>query len=185
MDILIQIFKQLPPFWPRLALVAVVLLLLMAPQARRWAKRAGLGDQQLARTKELLALRKLEIEVAALRQAHPDVEDSPLDEELRRSVAALVGEEVAVAEPIPWPERLRLAAMGTGTILVLGLLAVWLSGRKTGGALGWLALYEATGLAPCALIASALPARVKWAPVLYGVVMPIVVAAVVVAARGN
>ena len=35
MEILIQIFKQIPPFWPRLAVLIVLILLVALPQTRR------------------------------------------------------------------------------------------------------------------------------------------------------
>ena len=61
MEVIIQIIKQLPPIWPRLAVLIGLILLVALPQTRRILTRAGPGAKRLERAKELLAVRKLQV----------------------------------------------------------------------------------------------------------------------------
>ena len=117
MEVIIHIFQQLPPIGPRLALLVVLIVLVALPQTRRMlSSRAGTGTRRLERAQKLLQVRKLEIEVAKLRDSNPDAKDSILDEQ--------------------------------------------------GG-----------------LIASAIPARNRWGPVFYGLLIPVLLIALAVTAR--
>jgi hypothetical protein len=178
MEMILQIFKQLPPFWPRLAALVVLVLLVALPQTRSLLKRRG---ARLDRAKRLLELRKLEIEVAKLRASVPEAGESVLDAQIQ----AILGKELAEEDepPLAWLARLRLSAYGALGFLTFGLLASGLSGRQAGMDLAGGALKELLILVPCVLIASAMPARSRWGPVFYGFLIPILVVALMVTAR--
>jgi hypothetical protein len=182
-EVIIQIIKQLPPIWPRLALLIGLIVLVALPQTRRILTRRGPGNQRLQRAKDLLAVRKLQIEVEALRAANPEVGDSILDEQIEGILAAPVEEDEEASPPPRWAERLKLAGAGGLGFMLFGILAAGLSGRREGIELFTVALKELLVIIPCALIASAIPARNRWGPVFYGFLMPILVAALAVTAR--
>ena len=183
MEVIIQIIKQLPPIWPRLAVLVALIALLALPQTRRILTRRGPGTQRLQRAKDLLAVRKLQVEVAALRAAHPEVGDSILDEQIEGILVAPVEEDEDAGPPLTWMERLKLAGAGALGFMLFGVLAAGLSGRREGVELFTVALKELLVIIPCALIASAIPARNRWGPVFYGFLMPILVVALAVTAR--
>ena len=145
--------------------------------------RAGPGTKRLERAKELLAVRKLQIEVAALRAEHPEVSDSLLDEQIEGILVAPVEEDEDAGPPPKWMERLKLAGAAGLGFMLFGILAAGLSGRREGVELFTVAVRELLVIIPCALIASAIPARNRWGPVFYGFLMPILVAALAVTAR--
>ena len=128
-------------------------------------------------------MRKAQIEVAALRAANPEVGDSILDEQIEGLLAAPVEEDEDTSPPPEWMERLKLAGAGGLGFMLLGILAAGLSGRREGVELFTVALKELLVIIPCALIASAIPARNRWGPVFYGFLMPILVATLAVTAR--
>lgn len=160
MEILIQIFKQIPPFWPRLAVLIVLILLVALPQTRRLLRGRS---KRLDRAKGLLELRKLELEVAKLRASSPEVGDSWLDEQIHAILREPVeeGEEEA---RLRWADRLKLAASGALGFVVFGVLATGLSGSQTGAALVAATLKQLVVIVPCALIASAIPSGIAGAP---------------------
>ena len=90
-----------------------------------------------------------------------------------------------MARSLPWLDRVKLASVGSLAVMMLGLMGLWLTGRRTGLELGQVALKELLVIVPCALLASAIPARARWSPVFYGVVIPVLVVALSVAARGG
>ena len=114
----IQIIKQLPPIWPRLA---VLIALLALPQTRRILTRGETGTRRLERAKGLLAVRKLQIEVAALRAAHPEVGNSILDEQIEGILVAPVEEDEDAGPPLTWMERLKLAGAGALGFILFGV----------------------------------------------------------------
>lgn len=181
METITEIIKQLPPFWPRLAAVGVLLLMMGLPQANKLLKGAATGSKRLARAKELLQTRKLQIDIDTLRAANPDLPDSILDKQIDRLLADTVKEDTEL--PLSWPERLKLAGAGGLTLALLGVLVAGFSGKRVGVDLLIGAGKELLVIIPCALIASAIPARTRWVPVFYGVLLPILVVALAVTAR--
>lgn len=187
MEILVHIFKQLPAFWPRAVLLGVLLLLVLLPQTRSLLTRGGLGSRRLDRAKRLLELRKIELEVAALRAQHAAAGGSQLDAQIERLLRRDVeqaGDDAGDEPTLPWVDRARLAAIGAGSFLLLTTLALGITGRRTGSELAVVAGKELLALLPCALLASAIPTRARWGPVFYGFLVPVVVAALAVTARG-
>lgn len=183
MEVFVQIIKQLPPFWPRLIVLIALIVLLALPQTRRILTRGGTGSRRLERAKGLLEVRKLQIEVAALRAAHPELGASNLDHQIEGILVAPVEEEDDVGPPLTWMERLRLASAGALGFMLFGVLAAGISGRREGVELFTVALKELLVIVPCAVVASAIPSRKRWGPVFYGILMPILVVALAVTAR--
>ena len=180
METIAQIIKQLPPIWPRLAAIGVLVLLLALPQAKKLRKLAGSKD--LDRAKKLLEVRKLQFDVDKLRAANADLPASILDRRIER-VLADTAEDEADAPPLLWPERLRFAGLGGLALALLGLLAAFVSDRWEGRELFTGLLKELLVIIPCAFVASAIPARNRWLAVFYGFLIPILVVAVAVTAR--
>lgn len=185
MELIAQILKQLPPFWPRLVAVIVLVLLLLLPQTRRLFKRVATGDRRLDRARHLLEVRKLQIEIDALRAKNPEIADSALDSQIQVILSDPEEDEEAEAPPLLWWDRAKLAAVGSFAVMMVGFMGLWLTGRRTGPELGQLALKELLVIVPCALLASAIPAGARWSPVFYGVVIPVLVVALSVAARAG
>lgn len=183
MEIFVQVFKQLPAGWPRLLLVVALGLLLAVPRARRLLWRGGTGSHRLARAKQLLELRKLQIDVALLRAQHADLDESVLDPQIEKLLSRADDAEEHDRRPLPWRERIRLAGLGTGSFLAIGLLAISLAERRSGAELVQLGLRDLALALVCALVASAIPASARWTSVLYGCLVPALVAALAVAAR--
>ena len=115
MEVIIQIIKQLPPIWPRLAVLVALIALLALPQTRRILTRRGPGTPRLQRAKHLLAVRKLQVEVAALRAANPEVGDSVLDEQIEGILAAPLEEDEAAGPPRPWSSPTRSCRAPAGS----------------------------------------------------------------------
>ena len=165
----------------RLGLLGALFLL---PNTRSWLTRGGTSDRRLDRAKKLLEVRRLQIEVEALRARHPDAAASVLDPHIEALLSAAEHED-AGAPSLTWRERAPLAIGGAAFVLLFGLVALAASGGRTGAELTRLALSEAALLAPCGLLASLLPSRSRWGSALYGVAVPMLVAAIVVAARAR
>ena len=184
MELLIKIFKQIPPLWPRIALVVVIGLALLFPKGRAVVTRGGRAKRRHERAKRLLELRKLQFDVALLRAKNPEIADSPLDREIGALLAGAVRDEDAdEAAPLPWTIRLALAGAGTLVFLVAGALGLSIAGDQTPAQITRIALRELLVLAPSALIASAIPAGARWMPVFYGVLLPVLLTALAVVAR--
>ena len=162
MEIISKIIQQLPPIWPRLLILAVLIGLVALPHTRRILKRGAGGKQKLDRAKQLLELRKLEIQVEAMRAEHPNVPESALDEEIRLLLAKPPDPTVDDTPPLAWVERMKLAGYATLAFLVLSVLVMGFSGRREGSELATFAFREVLVLVPCALIASAIPTRNRW-----------------------
>lgn len=185
MEIFIEVFKQLPAGWPRILLVVVLGLLLALPRARRLLLRGGTGSHRLARAKQLLELRKLQIDVAVLRAQHPDLDASVLDPQIGKLLSVPDDGNEPDLRPLPWRQRIRFAALGAGSFLAIGLLALGVSDRRSGAEIVQLGLRDLALTAVCALVASAIPARARGISVLYGCLVPALVAALAVAARSG
>lgn len=179
METIAQIIKQLPPFAPRLAAVVVLILLMSLPQAKNLFK--GAGTKSLDRAKKLLEVRKLQFDVDKLRAANPELPSSVLDRRIDRILADTADEEEP--PPLPWLDRLKLAGLGGIGLAALGVLVAVFGDRWEGVELMTAVLKELLVIAPCALVASAIPARSRWLPVFYGFLLPTLVVAIAVTAR--
>jgi hypothetical protein len=180
-ETLIQIIKQVPPVWPRVLLIAALLLLVALPHGTRMFALLGSGPRRLDRAKKLLEVRKLEIEVAALKAKDPHIGTSPLDGQISR-ILELPPDDDATESPLPWIERLKLAGIGAAVFTLFGAVAMAYSGRREGIELVTLVFWELVAVVPCALLASAIPAHARWGPVFYGLLVPVLFGAVLVTA---
>jgi hypothetical protein len=178
MEAIAKIMEQVPPFWPRVAAVAVVFLVMALPQARNIFK--GAGGKRLDRAKKLLEVRKLQIDVDKLRAANPELPDSVLDRQIDRLLADSADDD---EEPVPWQERLKLAAAGGLALALLGVLVAVFGRGWEGIELVTRVLKELIVIVPCAFIASAIPVRRRWLSMFYGFMMPTLIVAISVAAR--
>ena len=79
MEIVVQLLQKIPPVWPRIAALLALGLLFFLPKARRILMHKTFGEHRTEQLQSLLQLRKLELEVAALRAANPDAVDSAID----------------------------------------------------------------------------------------------------------
>jgi len=79
--------------------------------------------------------------------------------------------------------RLKLAGYGALGLVIFGVLAAWLSGRREGVEIVTLALKELLLIIPCVLIASAIPARNRCGPIFYGFLIPILLITLAVTAH--
>ena len=66
METIVQIVKQVPPFWPRVLVLVGIGLLFFLPEARTKLAQLGPRAKRNASLKELMELRKLELEIAEL-----------------------------------------------------------------------------------------------------------------------
>jgi hypothetical protein len=183
-ELFIRIFKQIPPLWPRLAVVAVIALIMLAPKTRALVMRGGRGKARLDRAKRLLEVRKLQIDVATLRAKNPDVAESPLDATIARILGHPdVHDDEEDGPPLAWPVRLAWAAAGGLAFLAAGALGLLIAGDRAGGETLHVAARELLLLVPGVMLASALPAQARWNAVLYGALVPLLVTALAVMAR--
>ena len=181
MEVVVQIVKQLPAGWPRVAALAGLVLLLLLPDARRLLTQGELRKKKLEKRKRLLELRKLELEVAGLKDKNADAEDSMLDAQ----IAALAIEPEEDRKPLEWRERAKFALMGSFSWMLVGLLALWFTDLFTGSELIKGALVELLVALVCGLIAAAIPSQSGSASTFRGFLIPAVVAALAVVARGH
>lgn len=184
MEIVVQIIKQLPPFWPRAAVLLALALLLFLPEMRRVLTRSVPGKRRLDHVKHLLEVRKLELDVAALKAKIPETESSILDAEIEQILSKPV-EVDEEEDPLAWSERAKFALTGSFSLMVIGIMALWFMGRFSGSELIRLALLELGVALACGLIASAMPSRSRSRCVFRGFLIPALVAALSVAARGR
>jgi len=180
-EIALKIIEQLPPIWPRLLFLAVLLLLLFVPQVRQFLSTRATGPRRLGRVRSLLEVRKLQLDVAKLRAAHPELTNTLLDGEIDRILAEPVEPDTKPA--LPWRERIALAGYGAIGFVILSTLAVALSGRREGVDLLTGVLREGALTLPCAALASAIPTHSRWGPVFYAFLIPFLVVALAVTAR--
>jgi len=184
MEFFIQIFKQLPPFWPKVMVLLAIAALLLLPGARSLFRQASTGNRRLARAKSLLEVRKLQLDVETLRAKNPDAAPSVLDPPIKKLLAVVVeAEDEEEARPLEWKERARFALRGAAVLFVVSLLTLGLTGRRTGVELLQVGFWELVVLLPCGLLAATIPSSSRWSSILYGFLLPAVVASIAVAAR--
>ena len=185
MELFIKIFKQLPPFWPRVAAIVVIGLVLLLPKLRPLISSASRNRRRLDHAKRLLELRKLQVDVAVARASHPEIAESEIDRQIETILdRAIEDGDDDDRPPLPWRERATLAAMGTLAFIVVGVLGLWVAADRTVGEIAMTALRELPVLVPGALIASAIPSQYRSSTVVAGFVVPVLLTALAVTARG-
>jgi hypothetical protein len=184
MQIFVDLIKQLPPIWPRVAALIGLALLFVLPEARRFLLNIGLGDRRSEQLNKLLQLRKLELEVAALKAANPEAGDSPVDAQIEKTRRLLIDEEDE-RDYLSWSERAQLALAGAFGGMLISSMALWIMGRFSVVEPSHVLLKEFVVALAGGLLASAIPSRTRWYCVFHGILVPALVAALSVAAGGQ
>ena len=181
MEIVVKIVQQIPPTAPRVTAVVALVLVFFLPEVRRLLHKLVIGDST-EQLKSLLEVRKLELEVAALKAARPEAAASPIDaeiEELRKHPDE--GQEEG--EPLMWPVRLQFALAGAFSGVVISSLALWVVGQFKPLEASHVLLKECVVALIGGFLASAIPSRVQWHCAFRGLLIPAIVAALGVLAR--
>ena len=191
MEIAVQVLKHLPPGWPRIAVLVGLGLLFFFPELRRFITKRHEDKENFERVKQLLELRKLELMVVDLKSKHPEAINTTIDSRIEKIFSApqAADEPKPVSEkkePIPWLERFKFSLVGSFSLMVIGGIALLLSGRFLVGDDTVRVVVVELGLAVfCGFLASAIPCRSRWECVFRGFLIPAVLGALVVAARNN
>ena len=184
MEIVIQIVQQIPPVWPRVLALLGLVLLFFLPEARRFLIHKTLGEQRTEQLKTLLQLRKLELEVAALKTANPEAANSVVDAEIEKLQRQPVDDRQG-RNPLAWPERVRFALTGAFGGMLISLMAVWVMGHFNVIEPTYVLLKELAVTLVGGLLASSIPSHARWYCVFRGILIPTIVAALSVAASSH
>lgn len=191
MEIVVQILKHLPAGWPRIVVLGGLGLLFFFPELRRLLTKRHQDKEQLERVKELLELRKLELTVVDLKSKHPEAINENIDLRIQEIFSAPQPESeprppLIQARQLPWTERLMFSFAGSFTLMIVGGIALWLSGRfDQGGVTVNIVLVELGAAVICGLLASAIPCHSRKESVFRGLLIPAFLGAMTVAAMGN
>lgn len=183
MEIIVQIVKQVPPFWPRVLVLVGIGLLFFLPEARTKLAQLGPRAKRNASLKELMELRKLELEIAELETRHPQAAETEIAKQLDE---LLHQRDKTDAEPknIAWRPRLSLTLAGALSVVAVGTLVLWRVDRLEDHQLIRLALADAGLAVACSFVMSAFPCHSRWECVFRGFVIPVFVGTLIVTARG-
>ncbi len=182
MEIVVQIVKQLPPFWPRAMVLIAIAILFFLPEGRNLLFRSGASKRRIDLIEQLMKLRKLELELDDLRSKHPDAPPNVLD----RKLEELMKEpKVTEAAPLPWRERLTFVVSGAVGLVLFGTLALWRMDRFADPELLEIAFADVSLAVACGFLGSALPSNSRWECVFRGIVIPVFLGALIITARGG
>ncbi len=191
MEIVVQVLKHLPSGWPRIIAVVGLGLLFFFPEMRRLLTSRQRDKERLEKVNRLLELRKLELTVEDLKAKHPEAKNERIDSQIEE----IFSEPPPVSEPTPndqkkepigWIERLKFSLAGSFALMVIGAIALWHSGRFLGGDDTVKVILVELGLTVlCGFLASTLPCRFRWECVFRGFLIPALLGALAVAAKGN
>ena len=190
MEIVVQILKHLPAGWPRILAVMLLGIMFFFPEMRRRLTKSHREKEQLELAKQLLELRQLELTVAGLKSKTPESKNIKLDSQIEKifSEPGLLSESDSDAEmtgTIEWVSRLKFSMIGSFTLMILGSIALWHSGRFIGENAPEVILFELSLAVVCGFIAALVPSRSRWESVFRGFLIPAVIGALAVAAKGN
>jgi hypothetical protein len=184
MEIVLRIVQQIPPIWPRIAALLGLALLFFLPEARRFLTHKAFGEQRTEQLKNLLQLRKLELEVAALKAANPEADVSAVDAEIEK-MQTLPVNDLEEGESLAWPERARFALAGAFSGMLINSLALWVMSHFDVLEPSQVLLKESVVAVAGGFLASAIPSRARWYCVFRGILIPTIVAALGVTALGH
>jgi hypothetical protein len=191
MEIVVQILKHLPAGWPRIVVLIGIGLLFFFPELRRLLAKRQQDKERLERVKQLLELRKLELTVVDLKAKYPDAQNTHIDSQIEELLSepqplSEPTPELQKAEPLAWIDRFKFSLAGSFALMIIGGIALWLSGRFLGGDDAVKVILIELGLTVlCGLLASAIPCRSRWECIFRGFVIPALLGALTVAAKGN
>lgn len=183
MEIVVQIVQQLPPVWPRVTALLGLALLFFLPEVRQWLIHKVFGRHRTDRLKHLLELRKLELDVATLKAANPAAV-SALDAEIEKMQRQPLDDEEQ-RESLSWSERAKSALAGSFSWILLSVLALTAMGHFSTVAPTKVLMMEFVVALAGGLLASAIPSTARWYCVFRGALIPALIAALSVAARGH
>ena len=185
MEIVVQIIQQIPPIWPRVVALLGLVLLFFLPEARRFLIHKAFREDRTEHLKNLLQLRKLELEVAALKTANPEaVNNSAVDAEIQKMQRQPVDDQDA-GNALAWSERVRFALAGAFSGMIISSMALWIMGNFDVIEPTHVLLKETVVTLVGSLLASAIPSRARWYCVFRGILIPAIIAALSVAASGH
>lgn len=191
MEIVVQVLKHLPPGAPRILAVLGLGLMFFFPEIRRIFTKRHRDKDRLEQATQLLEFRKLELTVMDLKAKHPDAKNEKIDSQIEK----ILNESDPDVEPnqlneeeeqIGWVARLKYSLAGSFALMILGAVALLLSGRFQGDQDAVKAILIELGLAVLsAVLASAIPSRSRWECVFRGFLIPTLIGALTVAAMSN
>jgi len=183
-EIVVQILKHLPPGWPRIAVLIGLAILFFFPEIRRKFSKGFHDKERFGNAKQLLELRKLELTVVDLKANHPDAHNESLDSQIQN---LLNDPQPPPREPdsFDWPERLKFSLVGSFVMMVMGSIALWHSGMFEDGGLGKAILTELGLTLMCGFLASLIPCHYRWECVFRGFLIPALLGALAIAAKGS
>ena len=184
MEIVVQILKHLPAGWPRIIVLLGLALLFFFPEMRRLLTKGHRDKERYGHAKQLLELRKLELTVVDLMVKYPEAQNVNLDSQIEELLSESPSEPQK-REPLDWNGRLKYSLSGSFTLMVMGAIALWHSGKFVGGDAGIFILTELGMTLICGFLASAIPSRSHWECVFRGFLFPALLGALAVAAKGN
>ena len=183
MEIAIQLIKQLPAGWPRILVLLGLGLLFFFPEMRRMLTQGHREKERFGHAKQLLELRKLELTVVDLKVKHPEALNQYVDSQIEK----LLREPPTECQKAPllgWKDRLLYSLAGSFTLMIIGTIALWYNGRFVGGEVGIVILTELGLTGICGFLAAAIPGRSPWESVFRGFLIPALIGAVAVVAKG-
>ena len=184
MEIVVQIVQQIPPVWPRVAALLGLALLFFLPEARRLLMHRVFAEHKTEQLKHLLQLRKLELEVAALKAANPDAVDSAVDAAIMKLQTRPV-DDLEEGDSLGWPVRARFALAGAFSGMLINSLALWVMNHFDVIEPTQVLFKEFVVAVAGGLLASAIPSRARWYCVFRGILIPAIIAALGVTALGH
>jgi hypothetical protein len=182
-EIVVQIIKQLPTGWPRLLVLLGLDLLFFFPEMRRMLTRGYREKEQFGKAQQLLELRKLELTVVDLKAKHPEA----LNQYVDLQIEELLSESQTEHQKVPllgWKVRLLYSLVGSFSLMIIGTIALWHNGRFVDSEAGVVILTELVLTAICSFLVSAIPGRSPWEFVFRGFLIPALIGAVAVVAKG-
>ena len=191
MEIAVQVLKHLPAGGPRILAVIVIGLLFFFPEMRRLFTKRHREKDRYEQLNQLLELRKLELTVADLKAKHPEAKnenvDSQIEEIFREAESDNQSEpETTTEDRLNWIERLKFSLAGSFALMILGSVPLVFSGRFQNNAdILKVFLVELSLAILCGFLASAIPGRRRWECVFRGFLIPALLGALTVAAKGN
>lgn len=184
MEIVIQILKHLPPGWPRIVALLGLASLFFFPEMRRLLTQGFHDKERFKHAKQLLELRKLELTVADLKLQHPEAQNASLDSRIDELLSEPQQGPQEI-ESIRWIDRLKFSLAGSCALMALGSIALWHSGKLEDVSMGKFMLTELGLTVTCGLLASFIPSHFRWECTFRGILIPALLGAFVVAAKGN
>ena len=184
MEIVVKILQQIPPFWPRFVSLLVLGLLLFLPEARRFLTRRAFGDQRIEQFRNLLEIRKLELEVAALESANPKALNSVVKAEIEK-IQKNQFNDPKDRESLAWPERAGFGLAGAFSGMLISTMALWVMSHFDMIEPNQVILKEFIVALVGGLLASAFPSSARWYCVFRGILIPAIIGALGVTALGH